>query len=64
VKMLLGGSPIPPINLVPFIKEGISQQGDTATAKAAHQEFRTLSKDAYPTIPVLNSAKGEDAKRQ
>jgi hypothetical protein len=51
--------------LVPFIKEGRSQQGDTAKAKVAYQEFLALSKDAAaPTIPVLISAKAEDAKRR
>jgi eukaryotic-like serine/threonine-protein kinase len=37
-------------------------QGATAKAKAAYQDFLTLSNDAGPDIPVLNQAKGEYAK--
>jgi eukaryotic-like serine/threonine-protein kinase len=37
-------------------------QGDTAKARAAYQDFRTLWKDADPDIPILKSAKAEYAK--
>ena len=37
-------------------------QGDTAKAKAAHQDFLTLWKDADPDIPILKQAKDEYAK--
>jgi len=37
-------------------------QGDTAKAKAAYQDFFTLSKDADPDIPILQQAKAEYAK--
>jgi len=39
-----------------------AKQGDTAKAKAAHQDFLTLWKDADPNIPVLIAAKAEYAK--
>jgi hypothetical protein len=37
-------------------------QGDTAKAKAAHQDFLTLWKDADPNIAILIAAKSEYAK--
>jgi eukaryotic-like serine/threonine-protein kinase len=39
-------------------------QGDIAKARAAYQDFLTLSKDADPDIPVLIAAKAEYAKLQ
>jgi hypothetical protein len=39
-------------------------QGDTTKAKAAHQDFLTLRKDADPDIPVLKQAKAEYEKLQ
>jgi len=36
--------------------------GDTASAKAAYQDFLTLWKDADPDIPILHQAKAEYAK--
>ncbi len=39
-------------------------QGDTTKAKAAHQDFLTLWKDADPDIPILIAAKYEYAKLQ
>jgi eukaryotic-like serine/threonine-protein kinase len=39
-----------------------AMQGDTAKAKAAHQDFLTLWKDADPDIPILIAAKAEYAK--
>jgi hypothetical protein len=41
-----------------------AMQGDTATAKAAYQDFLTLWKDADPDIPILIAAKAEYAKLQ
>jgi predicted Zn-dependent protease len=41
-----------------------AMQGDTAKAKAAYQDFLTLSKDADPDIPILIAAKAEYAKLQ
>jgi predicted Zn-dependent protease len=38
------------------------QQGDSAKARAAYQDFFTLWKDADPDIPVLIAAKSEYAK--
>jgi len=38
------------------------QQGDTAKARAAYQDFLTLWKDADPDIPVLKQAKAEYAR--
>jgi hypothetical protein len=40
------------------------QQGDTAKARAAYQNFFALWKDADPDIPVLKQAKAEYAKLQ
>jgi eukaryotic-like serine/threonine-protein kinase len=40
------------------------QQGDTAKAKAAYQDFFALWKDADPDIPILKEAKAEYAKLQ
>jgi eukaryotic-like serine/threonine-protein kinase len=37
-------------------------QGDTSKAKAAHQDFLTLWKDADSDIPILIAAKSEYAK--
>ena len=37
-------------------------QGDTATARAAYQDFLALWKDADPDIPILKQAKAEYAK--
>jgi hypothetical protein len=39
-------------------------QGDTATAKAANQDFLTLWKHADSDIPVLMQAKAEYARLQ
>jgi eukaryotic-like serine/threonine-protein kinase len=39
-------------------------QGDAAKARAAHQDFLTLWKDADPDNPVLQQAKAEYAKLQ
>jgi eukaryotic-like serine/threonine-protein kinase len=39
-------------------------QGDTIKAKAAHQGFLTLWKNADPDIPILQQAKAEYAKLQ
>ena len=38
--------------------------GDTATARAAYQDFFALWKDADPNIPVLKEATAEYAKLQ
>jgi hypothetical protein len=38
--------------------------GDTATAKAAYQDFRIPWKDADPDIPILRHATAEYAKLQ
>jgi len=46
------------------IGRAYAMQGDTATAKAAYQDFLTLWKDADPDIPVLKQAKAEYAKLQ
>jgi hypothetical protein len=37
-------------------------KGDDAKAKAAHQDFFALWKDADPDIPILIAAKSEYAK--
>src|SRR5260370_41057081 len=37
-------------------------QGDIAKARAAYQDFLTLWKDADPDIPILITAKSEDAR--
>jgi hypothetical protein len=37
-------------------------QGDTVKARAPHQDFLTLWKDADPDIPVLIAAKSEYSK--
>jgi tetratricopeptide (TPR) repeat protein len=37
-------------------------QGDTAKARAAYRDFRTLWKDADPDIPILKEAQAEYAK--
>ena len=39
-----------------------AQQGDTAKARAAYQDFLTLWKDAEADIPILRQAKAEYAK--
>jgi ATP/maltotriose-dependent transcriptional regulator MalT len=39
-------------------------QGDTASARAAYQDFLTLWKDADPDIPILKEAKAEYAGLQ
>ena len=44
------------------IARAYAMQGDTATAKAAYQEFLTLWKDADSDIPILKEAKAEYAK--
>jgi DNA-binding winged helix-turn-helix (wHTH) protein/tetratricopeptide (TPR) repeat protein len=41
-----------------------AMQGDTATSRAAYQDFLTLWKDADPDIPILKQAKAEFAKLQ
>ncbi|MDR3702385.1 MAG: hypothetical protein P4L56_22245 [Candidatus Sulfopaludibacter sp.] len=40
----------------------LSLSGDAPNAKAAYQEFFTLSKEADPDIPILKQAKAEFAK--
>jgi eukaryotic-like serine/threonine-protein kinase len=40
------------------------QQGDTAKARAAYQDFFALWKDGEPDIPILKQAKAEYAKLQ
>jgi tetratricopeptide (TPR) repeat protein len=40
------------------------QQGDSAKARTAYQDFLTLWKDADPDIPILKQAKAEYAKLQ
>jgi hypothetical protein len=37
-------------------------EGDTAKARAAYRDFRTLWKDADPDIPILKEAQAEYAK--
>jgi eukaryotic-like serine/threonine-protein kinase len=37
-------------------------QGETVKARAAYQDFFTLSKDADPDVPVLLAAKAEYAE--
>jgi eukaryotic-like serine/threonine-protein kinase len=39
-----------------------SMQGDTGKAKVSYQDFLTLWKDADPDIPILITAKAENAK--
>ena len=41
-----------------------SMQNDTASAKAAYQDFLTLWKDADPDVPIMKQAKAEYAKLQ
>jgi len=41
-----------------------TQQGDSAKARAAYQDFLTLWRDADPDIPILKQAKAEYAKLQ
>jgi hypothetical protein len=38
--------------------------GDTAKARAVHEDFLALWKDADPDIPILKEAKAEYAKLQ
>jgi hypothetical protein len=38
------------------------EEGDTAKARAAYQDFFALWKDADPDIPILIAAKSEYAK--
>jgi ATP/maltotriose-dependent transcriptional regulator MalT len=38
-----------------------AQQGDTAKARAAYNDFFTLWKDADPDIPILRAARAEFA---
>jgi len=53
-----------PIDALAHLQLGraYAMQGDTAKAKAAHQDFLTLWKDADPDIPILKQAKAEYAK--
>jgi eukaryotic-like serine/threonine-protein kinase len=44
------------------IARAYAMQGDTATARAAYQDFLALWKDADPDIPILKQAKSEYAK--
>jgi hypothetical protein len=44
------------------LRRAYATQGDTAKAKAAHQDFLTLWKDAESDIPILIVAKSEYAK--
>ncbi|HXX56297.1 MAG TPA: hypothetical protein VEJ17_00730 [Candidatus Nitrosotalea sp.] len=39
-------------------------EGDTAKARAAYQDFLTISKDADTDIPIYEQAKAEYAKLQ
>ena len=52
--------------LIPLSQLGIgrayAQQGDTAKARGAYQDFFALWKDADPDVPVLLAAKAEYAK--
>jgi hypothetical protein len=41
-----------------------AMQGDTRKARAAYNDFLTLSKDADPDIPILKQAKVEYANLQ
>jgi len=50
--------------VTPSTRRAYAIAGDTAKAKAAHQGFLTLWKDAEPDIPVLKEAKAEYAKLQ
>ena len=43
------------------LARAFAMQGDAAKARAAYQNFLTLSKDADPDIPVLKHAKQEYA---
>jgi eukaryotic-like serine/threonine-protein kinase len=46
------------------IGRAYAMSGDPAKARAAHQDFLTLWKDADPDIPILKQAKAEYAKLQ
>jgi tetratricopeptide (TPR) repeat protein/tRNA A-37 threonylcarbamoyl transferase component Bud32 len=46
------------------LARGHAMQRDTAKARAAYQDFLTLSKDADPDIPILKQAKAEYARLQ
>ncbi|MEQ1473866.1 MAG: hypothetical protein ABLQ96_08590, partial [Candidatus Acidiferrum sp.] len=52
--------------LIPLSQLGLgrayAQQGDTAKARGAYQDFFALWKDADPDVPVLLAAKAEYAK--
>ena len=41
-----------------------AEQGNTAQAHTAYQDFLTLWKDADPDVPIYNQAKAEYAKLQ
>jgi hypothetical protein len=44
------------------LRRAYATQGDTAKAKAAHQDFLTLWKDAESDIPTLIVAKSKCAR--
>jgi cytochrome c-type biogenesis protein CcmH/NrfG len=47
-----------------YLARAYAQQGDSAKARAAYQDFLALWKDADPDIPILKEAKAEYAKLQ
>ena len=47
-----------------YLARAYAQQGDTAKARSAYQDFFALWKDADPDIPILKEAKAEYAKLQ
>lgn len=51
-----------PIGALAHLGRAYATQGDTAKAKAAHQDFLTLWKDADSDNPILIAAKSEYAK--
>lgn len=46
------------------IGRACAQAGETASAKAAYEEFFQLWKDADPGVPILKQAKAEYADLQ
>jgi len=47
-----------------YLARAYAQQGDTARARSAYQDFLALWKDADPDIPLLKEAQAEYAKLQ
>jgi len=62
-RAILGNSPVGALAPLGLARAYI-QQGDTAKARGAYQDFLTLWKDADPDIPILIAAKAEYAKLQ